>query len=280
MTRRVVVRAAYGLVFSTSLALAQDLPPPLTPPVLGPLSSETDAGSPSLNRSTPATSESRPLLLIPGVTAPIAPRQAARTARSKAPAAPVNSPLLTGPSAPRNTLPSSPTEVQAREVKPAARVQVPLTLEPIPDEPPPELGSERSSTARSAPMRAPQSSPIRPLNEPAADPGLAPRRAPAGLFGWLHGPLNAGDDRAEPGSSVTVEPGSDPAAEAVVKRRIEREIQQSLGARVSLVEVRVIGRNVLIKARASRFWQRWTVRRTLESVPIPSGYRSHVEMLD
>jgi hypothetical protein len=46
------------------------------------------------------------------------------------------------------------------------------------------------------------------------------------------------------------------------------------------VEVRVSGRNVLIVARAARFWQKRTVRRTLETLPVLSGYRARVDLDD
>jgi hypothetical protein len=81
-------------------------------------------------------------------------------------------------------------------------------------------------------------------------------------------------------SGITVEPSTDPAAEAALKRRLERQIREALGDRVHEVEVRVVGRDVSIRARATRFWQRRTVRRALESLPGLAGYRSSVEILE
>jgi hypothetical protein len=77
-----------------------------------------------------------------------------------------------------------------------------------------------------------------------------------------------------------VEPRSDPASEAAIKRRLEKQIQQGLGDQVRSVEVRVAGRSVVLRAQASRFWQKRRVRRALESLDLPTGYRSRVEMLD
>lgn len=94
------------------------------------------------------------------------------------------------------------------------------------------------------------------------------------------GRSRGGTHPAEPESSIAVEPRPDPAAAAIVKRRIEKQIQQSLGDRVRSVDVRVTGRNVLIRARAARFWQRRWVRRSLESLTIPSGYHPRVELID
>jgi hypothetical protein len=84
----------------------------------------------------------------------------------------------------------------------------------------------------------------------------------------------------EPGSAITVEPSTDPAAEAALKRRIERQIHESLGDRVHDVEVRIVGRDVTIRARATRFWQRRTVRRSLETLPGLAGYRPKVEIIE
>jgi hypothetical protein len=100
------------------------------------------------------------------------------------------------------------------------------------------------------------------------------------LFGRLLGPSSPTAAGAAPGSSITVEPRSDPAAESAVRRRIEKQIQQALADRVRSVEVRVAGRNIIIRAQAARFWQRRSVRRSLESLALPSGYRSRVEIID
>ncbi len=72
----------------------------------------------------------------------------------------------------------------------------------------------------------------------------------------------------------------DPTTDAANKRKIEREIRDSLGDRLRSVEVRVSGRNVLIVAKASRFWQKRTVRRSLETLPGLTGFRARVDVLD
>jgi hypothetical protein len=66
----------------------------------------------------------------------------------------------------------------------------------------------------------------------------------------------------------------------VIKRRIEKQVQQTIGDRARSVEIRVSGRSVVIRAQAARFWQRRSLRRSLEIMPLPAGYRSKVEMLD
>jgi hypothetical protein len=73
---------------------------------------------------------------------------------------------------------------------------------------------------------------------------------------------------------------SEPAGDAALKRRIERQIRDSLGDRLRSVEVRVTGRNVLIVAKPSRFWQKRTIRRSLEELPALAGLRARVEIGD
>jgi hypothetical protein len=79
---------------------------------------------------------------------------------------------------------------------------------------------------------------------------------------------------------VTVEPRTDAAADAALKRRVEKQIRESLGTRLRSSEVLVVGRDVTIRARAARFWQKRAVRRALESLPALHGYDARIEMLD
>jgi hypothetical protein len=76
------------------------------------------------------------------------------------------------------------------------------------------------------------------------------------------------------------DPRPGPETDAAVKRKIEKEIRDSLGDRVRSVEVRVSGRNVLVVAKATRFWQKRPVRRSLETLPILTGYRARIELED
>jgi hypothetical protein len=72
----------------------------------------------------------------------------------------------------------------------------------------------------------------------------------------------------------------EPLTDAAVKRKIERQVRDALGDRVRSVEVRVSGRNVLVVARPSRFWQKRAVRRTLETLPALAGYQARIEVDD
>ena len=305
MTRGVLAGGLSGLLFCASLAVAQGQAPPLTPPPLDPpstgpapvtprLRSASGSGSSSSPASSPTTkpaqaapAESRPLLIIPGVTAPVPSRPGTRPNRPRSVAG-TGSADSTAPAAPSTSRASSSplTERPAagRDPSMTGRAPIPLTLESIPDEPPAELGSERVPADRSAAPRPPRASSPRPLSEsepsaPAAS-RPAPPRSSSTMFGRLLGPTGSSDEPAGPRSSITVEPRSDPAADAAVKRRIEKQVQQAVGDRVRSVEIRVSGRSVVIRAQAARFWQRRGVRRSLETMPLPSGYRARVEMID
>ncbi|MHB1557971.1 MAG: hypothetical protein ACYC61_10950 [Isosphaeraceae bacterium] len=68
--------------------------------------------------------------------------------------------------------------------------------------------------------------------------------------------------------------------EAAARRRIERQIHETLGEKLRWYEVRMTGRNVVIVAQPSRFWLRRSVRSTLENLPALQGYRSRIEIRD
>jgi hypothetical protein len=107
----------------------------------------------------------------------------------------------------------------------------------------------------------------------------APPRSSSRLGRYLGAPLSTGRGPTET-SAITVEPSTDPAAEAALKRRLERQIHEAVGNKVQEVEVRVVGREVTIRARGVWLWQRRSVRRTLESLPGLSGYRPTIEIAD
>jgi len=304
MTRGVLAGGLSGLLFCAGLAVAQDQAPPLTPPALEPpatapalatprprsasasRSNSSSASSPTTKPAQAAPAESRPLLVIPGVTAPVPSRPGTRPNRPQ-PVAGTGAADSTAPAAPSisgaSLLPPI-EELPPADRDPAltGRTPIPLTLESIPDEPPAELGSERLPADRSVAPRPPRASSARPMSEPSAPAASrpAPPRSSSSMFGRLLGPTGSGDEPAGPRSSITVEPRSDPSAEAAAKRRIEKQVQQAVGDRVRSVEIRVSGRSVVIRAQAARFWQRRGVRRSLETMPLPSGYRARVEMID
>jgi hypothetical protein len=129
----------------------------------------------------------------------------------------------------------------------------------------------------SPPAPATNPGPTAPVETRPA-PSAAPR-ATSRLGRYLASPFTTGRPGPE-SSAITVEPSSDPAAEAALKRRLERQIHDAVGDKVHEAEVRVVGRDVTIRARGVRFWQRRSVRRTLESLPGLAGYRPTIEVVD
>ena len=252
------------LLWAGPVVVAGEEPPPLS----GPTPATPAADGP------PAVSENRPMLVIPGVNAPG--RVRARTAPLP-PLEPAGTPIagdapaLFGPSGRVPTSPvtfSVPAPALAAPARPPGALGRPLPLESLP-EPAPSVTGPR-------PAVKPPTSATNPGPTPAP---TAPRRTPSRFGRFSFSPFTAGRD-TDPQSAITGEPSTDPAAEAALKRRIERQIHDSLGDRVQDVEVRVVGRDVTIRAKATRFWQRRTVRRALESMPGLAGYRPTIEILD
>jgi hypothetical protein len=302
MFRAVIVRSFWVVLCGTSLALAQD-PPPLEGPASEPEPSK--ASAPPTRPSTPppstapvsppvaAPSSVRPMLVIPGVTVPAARTGATTNPKVLQPSRPSTSglpaPSGTGPpvAAPSNL--GSAFRHTAGMPAPGApeaslRDPIPLTLEPLDDEPAPGQTHADSTSPRRTPTRAPVSVPVEESVRAPAGPRPTPWRMP-GLLGRVLGQSPANTAR---GSSRSDEPASrsagkaktksEPATDATVKRSIEQQIRSTLGDRVQGVEVRVSGRNVLIVARATRFWQKRGVRSALESLPALAGFRARVDL--
>jgi hypothetical protein len=106
-----------------------------------------------------------------------------------------------------------------------------------------------------------------------------------GLLGRVLGqpPASPARDATRSGdasSRAKTKAKSEPETDAVVKRRIEQQIRTTLGDKVQSVEVRVSGRNVLVVARATRFWQKRGVRRSLETLPALAGFRARIDLAD
>ena len=80
--------------------------------------------------------------------------------------------------------------------------------------------------------------------------------------------------------SATADSRTDPAADAAVKRRIEKSIRENLGDKLRFYEVRVVGREIKVRARAARFWQKRTVKNSLEALPGLKGYKVVIDMAD
>ncbi|SIO62029.1 hypothetical protein SAMN05444166_6926 [Singulisphaera sp. GP187] len=254
----------------TGGAIAQDDALPLLPPSPAPSQATATASSelsPVVESMPASGSAGRSVLAIPGLNKPTAPRRSSTpTPASAGPATASDFPPLVGP--------SEMPEIR-RSASPVARPTPDdrgrsLVLESVPEGEAADLPS-RSTTP--LPRRA-ASKPVAPTSTPA------PRRAP-GLFGRMFPtPFAppAGASRAGASDSIKVEPRTDPASDAALKRRIEHQIRQTFGDRLRDVEVRVVGREVTVRGRATRFWQRRGLQRSVESIPSLSGLRSTVEV--
>jgi hypothetical protein len=290
MFHGLIVRSIGIVLCSAGGALAQD-PPPLEGPVTDP------APNRSLARTAPAPAPTAgkfeaprpagPMLVIPGVTVPSS--RSAATTRSPVsragPSTSPGSPDLTGPSptpaARASSGPGSPSGMPAqRDRQPSTLNAVPLTLEPLDDEP--SRAEDRGGGGIRPDSAARSPKPDSPADSTAAPGGrrATPWRMP-GFLGRVIGPLPAGRSRAPAANgdaAIRAKTKAEPDADAVLKRRIEQQIRTTLADKVRSVEVRVNGRNVLIVARSSRFWQKRTVQRTLETLPALAGYRARIEL--
>lgn len=250
--RRLLSGLAKGvLALSAGSAFGGDGPPPLSPPVLGPPVSvdEPPGELPLPVEATPLPGpssrpiENRPMLVIPGVNTP---RPGTRYRSDDVP-----SPIELPPAIVR---PRPGTAADPRGLPPIIESDGQPRVEPLSeDDPEPE--------------------PPKAVRRPSPAP---PSRRPPGLFGKLFPQLRQGGASEVSTVPSRVESESDPAADAELQRRIERQIEQGLGERLRTFDVRVVGRDVTIRAETLRFWQRRGVRGSLESLQGLRGYRVKV----
>jgi hypothetical protein len=302
MFRAVIVRSFWVFICGTSLALAQD-PPPLEGPASEPQPPKASASQTPEATRPPATkpassaaaapSPVRPMLVIPGVTVPSQRSGAATQPKISQPSRPSLSRTpptnATAPPVARPSNAGSPFRPYAGapvQSTPDASLRdpIPLTLEPLDDDPAPDEKREISPSPRGIRARAPASRPTEESENAPGVPRSAPWRMP-GLLGRVLGqpPASPARDATRSGdasSRAKTKAKSEPETDAVVKRRIEQQIRTTLGDKVQSVEVRVSGRNVLVVARATRFWQKRGVRRSLETLPALAGFRARIDLAD
>jgi hypothetical protein len=111
-------------------------------------------------------------------------------------------------------------------------------------------------------------------------PSSLPARRPGFFGGRVPNPFAPRGMTDDTDSAIRAEPRTDPAADAALKRRIEKQALAAVGDRVRGLDVSVVGRSITIRARGVKFLQRRNVRRALEGLPGLSGYRSVVEVVD
>jgi hypothetical protein len=299
-------------------ARADDGPPPLTPPASTPPVVEPPKAPAPLPAPAPtppaARPESRPVLALPGVTAPTnrsprpAPAQVAPILPppSLAPGAdgglaPLEMPALRRPSAESPApelmpLPSERFRGRVIESTPAGEgLLPPIELPPIT----PPAGTRSSTAPPVGSMRRPadrividEFDGLEPKEMKGLDkdkdkdkskdrdnPPQAPTRRPS-LFGSRLNPFAPRGGMGGSDSEVRAEARSDPAADAAIKRRVERQAREVVGDRARGLDVKVVGRSITIQAHGVKLLQRRAVRRSLETMPGLSGYRSTVEIVD
>jgi hypothetical protein len=127
--------------------------------------------------------------------------------------------------------------------------------------------------------------PSRALPAAAANRPPAPSERPRGLFGRLFPGDSARAERLRAGASPTSAAREIPLtpetpADAAFKKRVVKEVRDRLGSRVSSFDVQVSGRDVQIRAKVPRFWQRRAARNDLLAMPVLTGYKVSVDLAD
>lgn len=250
----------------SSCVLAQDAGPPLQSPDL----------PPALGTAIPAPAPTPPPSGRPAGGVP-----AGTSVRRLRPAAPPG--LSTRPTLPRLESAGSPPPDPSDPLLPPLELPdvgvgapplegpTPIRLETVPDEefvpglePLPDPGARRPSAREPKPPAT---------VEPASPPPR--RRGLARIFAPRDRPAQAPIPESRPRRDDPVA-GGDPADEAALKRRIEAQVGQLGGRHLRSLEVRVIDREVIVRARVDRFWNRRPLRREIESLPSLAGYRATV----
>jgi len=231
----------------------------------------------------------RPLLVIPGVNAPAS----TNTTRPRAPSSPMDPMIdLMGPIEESPSIPSATTQpgVSRRNTivsEPRPRASIPMTVEPL-DEAEDTPRRSRPAAPAATNTRVPPTGRRSPAGPPYRGPSAPDPRAatrPPARQGFLSRLFGLGTPRPEPPAHATNpsaarSPAERPGNDATARRLLEREITAALGEKARSVEVRVTGRNALVVVKPTRFWQKRTIRATIESLPALAGYRTRIDVLD
>ena len=277
MRRTKTIGALALLVASATQSGAGDDAPPLLPPV-----------------GTPA-----PTVSVPAPAAPVAPRPVTRRDTTPPPAPirpsqpPIGRPrsLFTRPTAPRRDT-SAATESTAPSLVPPASLGSgsgsgpgsglsttnpprPLILESVPMSDAEAAQIEKSRSSARPGAGGSTSAKDKPKDSPPTPSRLQRLlgRTPAASL-----PPSRTRNTPPPDDAITLEPRSDPAADAALKRRLETQAKDAVGTRARSIDVRVVDRHVYIRAKVDRFWNRRPVRKSLESLPGLSGYKATVDV--
>jgi hypothetical protein len=252
---------AGALGFLAAIPSRADEPPALTPPVNvpAPAPPAQENAPPGIAPNVPARriAPGRPKPLIPSLQ-PIESEDAP--------------PALTGPAEMGSAPAPDLSGARSREERAPASSESPSLL----------LESAPLDDSAPVPMPRPRSRPPTSRNpsrdRDVTEPPPSPRRR--GLFGLFQLPPGPGRRSTSTSEAIEVEPRSDPAADAALKRRIEREARNAVGDKLRSLDVSVVDRNVTIRARVTRFWYRRGVRRNLEALPGLTGYKTRVDVVE
>jgi hypothetical protein len=250
------------------------------PPIAGPVQPERSSSSPSLDALPPPLDVSPPRSYAGSSGFPL-------TDDPSRPSLDALPPPHAGLSAPRRPSNAAGMSRPGASTATPPGDSIPLTLEPLDEEPSKEPGTVRRDPpprmSNGRPTGDPRSTRT-PLDDEPISPRPAPRRG-TGVLGRLFGlqppppPAPRPESRtndARPKRDSNAESDLDP--DIVARRRIERQIRATLGDKVRSFEVQVDGRNVVVTAQPSRFWLRRSVRRSLDTLPALQGYRARIEV--
>lgn len=262
------------LMLSAAVALAQDGTPPLSGPITRP---GADPGAPGeLSQgfdAQPLPSEGA-VLAVPGFALPGGGPTHSNQAAAAGTGFASDAPPLVGPAsegfgAPMNSQPWRPAPGSfVRGSRPMSMTPDTVTEGAL------SLPPERAAPgARLERPTIPNSEADAPAS-PSRRFRLFSRFQPPQPF-WRPRDASRPDE-----SSISVEPRSDPAADAALMRHIEHQVRVAAGNKLRNVDVRVVDRNITIRARVTRFWFRRNVKHTIESLPSLSGYHATVEVSD
>jgi hypothetical protein len=252
--RWLTARRSLGLLLACSAAaVARDDGPPLSAPAdLPPVLEAAPAPAPAPPSPGVEAPDHRPVLVVPGLTPP-------RSARARTPLPAFE------PTGPAGDLPPlvGPSDMPAPE-----------SLAPLSTTVPPARGS------RDLPLETVPEGTLQPTTREEPPPPPAPSRR-FRLFGRVAPPLLGNRGASKPAAadaSITVEPRSDPAADATLKRRLNTQIREAAGDKLRSLDVRVIDRSVHVQAKPSHFWQRRALRHTIETLPALDGYKTTIDV--
>lgn len=279
-------RVSTLLLAGSTCVMAQEAVPPLLPPQLPasgpeqpelprpleavnetdapktePIEPDSEVPETPVRRFTPRLPEPRPLSVRPEATGAPAPKPERLAHQSD-----TTVPALEPPRVLESDRDAGPVFGNEDRTVPPLEGPSPISLEAVPEE---GLNPYRNSVD---PLPSRES---RPEVDRVESSPVQPQTRRRGLFG-LFAPRPQPLPRAPSVAEKDPNSRNDPAAEADLKRRVESQVRQVGGRHLRSLEVQVQDRAVMIYARADRFWNRRSLQRAIESLPVLAGHRATV----